>query len=76
MYLHDEMAKQMVAYHQERLQALMRGVDNDRAMLMKYRARLGSLLIAAGQRMRGRDAGEFFPSSSHPVAIPSHGECV
>lgn len=53
MNMPQELMDQMVAYHQERLEASMRAAESDRVVIMMYRARLGAFLIAIGERVRG-----------------------
>lgn len=79
---HPETLDQLNAYHDEHLKAAMSAAESDRAVWLKYRNKLGLLLIAFGQRVRGdsmRDLMQTPPSTEevsnvgHP-AIP--GTCV
>ena len=81
MYMHNGMTDQMVAYHRERLVASMRAAESDRDVMLRFRAKLGSLLISLGQRLRGESVRELIASSSSPSVTPTlqmhpQGECA
>jgi hypothetical protein len=82
MFMQNEMLDHMVAYHRERIEASMRASESDRAVILKYRARLGSLLISLGERLSGDSIRDRIATSAPPVAAkPSlrlrpQGECA
>ena len=81
MVVHVEMLDSMVDYHREQIIAAMRANESDYAVMLKYRARLGSLLISLGQRLRGDCVRELMVSSpsagaASSLRMPPHGRCA